>query len=409
MTATGRYGKAALWAGAALAALEFGLLDGLLRAANQRGALRALDPLAGVWWVVLGAGLVLALAGNRSRVAAAVAGDASVAGDAPSRHEIVTATNWRHENRRVLQRSLGLALLAASAVGGVAAVGFKEGTSLFASYEQAVGVVVLAAVAGGALFVASTRATRHIHDDYTHRVSVRLPDLFSVHSFHVHLRQQAEDLGYAVRHEASPERSGASAGYDDSIFLSEGGFTARKRPIPPSDSLIDDDTIVGEIASLSTVGVVGVVLGLVVALAPGSLVVEGVALKLPLAAVLVAAGAGVAYKDYLDRTNHWAELYCVTEGTVYNPETNLYDDHANPASERATPRVSDSESSCELVVTLGAGCSPSFDERQLKQEFEAFAESVGDLAAANQYRVAESEDAGGETASEREQRESRAD
>lgn len=387
MSQIGRYGKLAVWIGGILALLHFGLLDGILRSAGQGGLLRSLSPLANLWWVPLAAGVLAVLADRRGSVEALVGGtQAGIAGSAPNRHEIIAPTNWRHQNQLVLQRSLGLSLLVATAVGAATTILLKETTAVFTGYDTALGFLVLVAAAGTSLLVVSSRSTRHIRDDHTHRVSVRLPDLFSVHSFHVHLRQQAEDLGFAVRNEASPERSGVPTGYDDSIFLSKGGFTTRKRPVPASASLIDDG-LVSELLSLASLGAFAVVLGVLLYFSPGSLVVEGIALTLPLVVVCLGVGVTILLKDYLDRTNHWAELYCVMEGTIYNPETRLYDDSVDVALEHATPQVADSETSCEMIVTVGAGCSPSFDEHQLEDDFATFVDSIEDLAAANQYRI----------------------
>lgn len=387
MSQIGRYGKLAFWIGAILTIINFGYLDGILRDTGQQNLLRPLTPLINLWWLVLAAGILAVVADRRGGVASLFDGEqAGIAGSAPDRHEIITPTNWRHENQLVLQRSLGLSLLVATAAGAAATILLKETTELFSSYDTAGGFLVLVALAAVILLVVSTRSTRHIQDDHTHRVSVRLPDLFSVHSFHVHLRQQAEDLGFAVRNEASPERSGAPTGYDDSIFLSKGGFTTRKRPVPASASLIDDG-LVSELLSLASLGAFAVVLGVLLYFSPGSLVVEGIPLTLPLVVVCLGVGITILLKDYLDRTNHWAELYCVMEGTIYNPETRLYDDSVDVALEHATPQVADSETSCEMIVTVGAGCSPSFDEHQLQDDFATFVDSIEDLAAANQYRI----------------------
>lgn len=388
MPQTTRYGRLALWAGGILGAIKFGLVDGLFLTVGQGDLLRALKPLSNLWWVFAVAGGLAVLANNRSRLAAIVGGSqAAVSGSIPDRHEIITATNWRHQNELVFKRSLGLNLLAATAISAAATLLLKETTAVFTSYDSPLGILIIGGVVGVALLAASTRSSKDIRGDHTHRVSVRLPDLFSVHSFHVHLRQQAEDLGYTVKNDASPERSGMAAAYDDSIFLSNGGFTVRKRPIPPSESLVDDDGIIGEILSTGSVGVFAVLLGVLLYLAPGLLIVEGVGLKSPLMALSLLSGGVVLLKDYVDRTNHWAELYCVMEGTIYNPETQIHDDSTRVPLNNATPRVQDSETSCELIVTLGAGCSPSFDDHQLKQDFSDLVDSVEDLAAANQLRI----------------------
>jgi len=388
MPGVGRYRRAVLWVGVGLAAINFGLLDGLFRAIGERGILRGLRPLANLWWVPATVGGLAVLATRRGQLAAVIGGSqATVVGDAPDRYEIIRSTNWRHESQLIFQRSVGLSLLVATAVGAAITIILKETTEVFTAYDTPLAFLVAVGAVGFGLLAASMRATKHIQDDHTHRISVRLPDLFSAHSFHVHLRQQVEDLGYATRNEASPERSGMPAAYDDSIFLSKGGFTARKRPIPSSAPLIDDDGFVGELLSKGSAGVFAVLLGVLLYLSPGSLIVAETELKLPVMVLSLVVGSLVLAGDYLERTNHWAEIYCVTEGTIYNPETKLYDDSVDVAINHATPQVADSETSGELIVTLGAGCSPSFDEQQLQEEFESFIDSIEDLAAANQFRI----------------------
>lgn len=388
MPGVGRFRRAALWIGVGLAAINFGLLNGIFRAIGQRGLLRSLLPLANLWWIPLTVGVLAVFANRRGRLAALIGGSqATVVGDTPDRHEIIRSTNWRHKSQLIFQRSLGLSLLVATAVGATITILLKETTDVFTAYDTSFAFLVVVATVGLGLLAASMRSTKQIQDDHTHRISVRLPDLFSAHSFHVHLRQQVEDLGYATRNEASPERSGMPSAYDDSIFLSKGGFKARKRPIPSSEPLIDDDGLVGELVSMGSAGVVAVLLGVLLYLAPGSLIVAETELKLPLMVLSLVIGSILLANDYIERTNHWAEIYCVTEGTIYNPETKIYDDSVDVAISHATPQVSDSETSCELIVTLGAGCSPSFDEQQLQQEFETFIESIEDLAAANQFQI----------------------
>ncbi|MFB6151861.1 MAG: hypothetical protein ABEJ40_08660 [Haloarculaceae archaeon] len=297
------------------------------------------------------------------------------------RHEVIAATNWKRVNSIVFRRSLGASLAVAGLVAFVLSVtlGASQGGS--ASTGLGIGaalVWVVAMLVGLMIFLTSRTTSEEIEMDYTHRVSVRVPDLFSVHSFHVHLRQIAEDLGYVVSEKTSPGRGGSAAAFDDEVFLSKGGFKARKRPISPSISFVPEDSPLAEVLNLTTVSMVLTMVGL-------SMLVTG-----PRGVGLVSAlvGAALFVYDYVRRTRQWAELYCIEEGTVYTPTANVHED--DPPEEGVVhrePAVSAAESSTEMIVTLGARNSVYFDDDRLVEDFEAVVSRLDEVAQENSYTV----------------------
>lgn len=243
-------------------------------------------------------------------------------------------------------------------------------------------VWLLAVLVGFVLVLTSRQSAEEVQLDYTHRVSVRIPDLFSLHSFHVHLCQIAEDLGYVVTDRTSPGRGGGPARFDESVYLTEGGFKARKRPIRPSISPLPDDSPYADLASLTTGS-------MVVATVGASLLATG-----PRAVGLLLAllGGGLFVYDYVRRTRQWAELYCVEEGTVYTPTASVHD--GEPPGEGVVhhePAVSAVESSTEMVVTLGAKNSVYFEDARLAEDFEALVGQLDDVASENSYTVVDEE------------------
>lgn len=146
-----------------------------------------------------------------------------------------------------------------------------------------------------------------ITHDYIDKIFVRIPDLFSLHTFHTNLRQCAEDIGYVV-------------------------------------------------------GIIGVILLLI--------------------------GICVFVYDYLTRTQKWGEIYAAEEGTVYIPTANIYDPKLLERIQfRAEPNISASQTSCELVVTIGAKCTKFFDAKELESDFKAIADSIEKIAGENKERV----------------------
>lgn len=295
------------------------------------------------------------------------------------RHEIVETTNWKRLNWIRLRRSLGVALTVAGTVALIVSVAFGDAEGLSGEFGTVVTALWVVAILGGLAVVVTSRTDgEEIAADYTHRVSVRIPDLFSLHSFHVHLRQITEDLGYVPTNDTSPGRGGAPAAFDEEVYLSKGGFKVRKRPFESSLSPLPDDSPMAEVVNLTTASLSLVAIGV-------SLVVTGPRVAgVPL---LLVGGVAFLY-DYVRRTRQWAELYCIEEGTVYTPTAAVHD--GEPPGEGVVhhePAVSAAESSTELLVTLGAKHSMYFEAERLEADFGALTERLEDVAAENSYTV----------------------
>ena len=369
-----------------VAGIGFGLLGAILPPAGPYGArpdwLTTLTDLA-VPLVVLAVVLYLLDRGAFREIAKERGGAGGLLGTAADgpldRYEIVEATNWKRLNWIRLRRSLGVALTVAGTVALVVSLTAGSSSGPGGSNGGAVALLWFGAILLGlALVVTSRTDGEEVAMDYTHRVSVRIPDLFSLHSFHVHLRQVSEDLGYVPTDATSPGRGGTAAAFDDEVFLSKGGFKARKRPFESSLSPLPDDSPMADVLNLTTGSLTLAAIG-------ASLLVTGPQVA---GVPLLLLGAVAFLYDYVRRTRQWAELYCIEEGTVYTPTANVHDgESTGDRSVHHEPAVSAAESSTELLVTLGAKHSVYFAEDRLASDFETLVERVDEVAAENSYTV----------------------
>ncbi|QLH79767.1 hypothetical protein HZS55_21805 [Halosimplex rubrum] len=296
-----------------------------------------------------------------------------------NRYEIIEATNWKRLNWIRLRRSLGVALTVAGTVALLVSLTAGNSEETGGIPGGAMSLLWFGAILLGLAVVVTSRTDgEEVAADYTHRVSVRIPDLFSLHSFHVHLRQITEDLGYVPTSDTSPGRGGSAAAFDEEVYLSKGGFKVRKRPFESSLSPLPDDSPMAEVLNLTTASLSLVAVGV-------SLLVTGPQVA---GVPLLLVGAVAFLYDYVRRTRQWAELYCIEEGTVYTPTAAVHD--GEPPGEGVVhhePAVSAAESSTELLVTLGAKHSVYFAEDRLAADFEDFVERLDDVAAENSYTV----------------------
>ncbi|MFB6146373.1 MAG: hypothetical protein ABEJ08_01640 [Halobacteriaceae archaeon] len=345
------------------------------------GVMRSpLGPLFEFWWLFLLAGGVFLVRdyGLTDRLAGEDLQSRGRRSGPLDREDIIEATNWKRVNFLVFRRSLGVSLAAAGAVALLL-------TLLIGRSAGGIAVAVaslLASLAGVVIFLLSRSHAEEIREDYTHRVSVRVPDLFEVHTFHVHLRQVAEDLGYVTSDVVSPGRGGVRSGFDDGVFLSEGGFTATKRPIAPPISPFPERSTLADAVNVTSASMTAMLVSVaLVATQPsGGRVLVG-------ALLFIGGLVGLVY-SYVTRTRNWARMYCLVEGTVHTPTTNLYAESVGDMeAARVEPTVSSAESSTELIVTVGARQSRYFDEDQLSEDFAAFVSTLDDVAAANSYQV----------------------
>ncbi|SEQ96253.1 hypothetical protein [Natrinema salaciae] len=368
MAATSRNGKVLLTLGILLVAV-----DGLGLTAFG-GPLHVLAPVTDFWWLLVLAGVSLMLLPRLATSASVpffgVGGSAT-----HDRQDIIAATDWSRLGTDAFRNSYGIALTASAAVLFVLALGL-----------QAFGLVALwvGAMIVGALVIAITwRSSNSIIEDYTRTITVRAPDNFAAHSFHIALRQQAEDLGYRIVSTTSPTEGGQRSAVADEIFHANGGFRARNRPIEESRPLAPEveDEYLERVLTVATLGVFVSLLGVTLV----SVDLGGPAVR-ALGAVLFVVGVAIVAYDYAIRTREWAELYCVEEGTIYSTTVNHYADDVLDAfdSPKLEPNASTTETAAVLSVTVSGTCTPLYGEENVEADFEALADAVE--AAADDYR-----------------------
>lgn len=350
--------------------------------------LSTLAPLLSIWWVFFFAGIGL-VAVRRWNIDTPIA-----SGSALARHDIIQSTNWSRMNKYEFRRSIAVALIAAPIP-----------VFILAAVIQRFDVALIWAVITvmGVLWILSLSRDEDITHDFTKSVEVRIPNLFSLHSFHLHLRQTVEDLGYVTAEDTSPERGGARSSHSSDVFLAEGGFTARKQAIPPSRSLLggDSENSGPGVLSVLTLGIFLLMLGVtLVWIAPE---IEGdIQQYVPVAGgIVLLAGIVVTASDYYSRTNNWREIYCVEEGTVYSPTVEVDDtdnEHADSPErgnglsldmdrpealslsmgEDRSTEIRTSQTSGVVTVTIGARRSAAVDTEQFESEFETMQRAIED-------------------------------
>lgn len=367
-TRIAKYGRALVVIAAFLfVADSLGLLD-------PTGPLGFLAPLGGmeVLVLLLFAGIVLVVA-SRARSDGGFSAVRTTLG--LDRDDIIAPTDWARIGKYTLRRSFGAAVAASAAVLLV--------VSLAVQRFDLVGMWVLLLVVGVVVVAITWRSAHPIVDDYTRTFAVRVPDQFAAHSFHVALRQTAEDRGYKIRSAVSPTESGSQSRIDNSVLHAKGGFRARHRPISESRTLIPEfeDGYLSTLLTVSTLGVFTAFLGFMLTQL-SALGLAGVVIGL----ILVVVGVVIIAYDYVIRSREWAELYCVEEGTVYATTVNKYEDDVLDAMDRGVdPTVKSPETSAVLSVTVGAKCTPLYDENDLHADFEALADAVD--AASDDYHL----------------------
>lgn len=377
MASTSRNGKVLLALGVLLFALNTAGMTG------PGGSLSSLAPVTDIWWLVALVGAALVLLTR-------LPGDVGIpffnvtTGIGHDRQDIIAATDWSRMGRTALRSSYGIALTASATVLFVVALGL-----------QAFDLVALwiAAMIIGALVIAITwRSSNEIIEDYTETITVRVPDNFAAHSFHIALRQQAEDLGYKIVANTSPTEGGRPSAVADDVFHADGGFSARNRPIEESRPLAPeiDDEYLERILTVATLGVFVALLGVTLV----SIDLGGAAAS-ALGAVLFIVGAVIVAYDYATRTREWAELYCLEEGTIYSTTVNRYTDDVRESFEspQIQPSASTTETAAVLSVTVSATCTPLYGEDAVEEDFETLVDAVESAAAEYRFEVVDEGDA----------------
>ena len=337
----------------------------------------------GFWWLFLGAGIV-GLAVNRGSInIPAIRTESSI-----QRQDIIKPTNWSRTGKYALRKSYGIGLVVASLIAFVLAL--IVGNVGLALLWFVVGLL------GGVWSLIAWRFDRDVTTDHTSTFSVRAPDLFSAHDFHIAIRQTAEDLGYEMQRETSPGIGGEPAEHNGELFHAKGGFKARKRPIASSRMLVsdmEDEPFVSDLLTLATAGIIALLIG-VTSLASASISLE-LALRTDefdivyfIGPLFLFGGLGVTLYDYYTRTREWGELYCVEEGTIHGSTTRVYEERTLESLEsHVEPTVTTAESSATLSVTVGAKCSNLFDEDELESDLETLIDAVDQAATANELDI----------------------
>lgn len=285
-------------------------------------ALGFVQPIIDFWWIFAGIG-ILGIINKRSGI-----NIPSVRTESPTeRQSIIQSTNWVRESESILRYSFGSAILLSSVIMFVVSRALGKSTlSVF---------WILFSIAGIILIIFAWKRENSIVTHHTQTISIRAPDLFAVHSFHVALRQAAENLGYQIRENTSPSQGGRSSANNQSIFHANGGFKGRKRPIEPSNILFEEaaeNKYLSIVATTATLGVFSTLLGITILTVPPTffitaLTVDSVNLEPShvIGMLLLISGIAITAYDYFKRTREWGEIYCVEEGTIYNSTINLHE------------------------------------------------------------------------------------
>jgi hypothetical protein len=377
MSRASQWGRWLALTGAVFAVFEFFLQDLLY------GLPIFVSDLVGLWWAFLGVG-VAALAFDRGSISVpAIRTEPSV-----QRQDIIRPTNWARTGKYDLRKSYGIGLVVAALVAFILALIVGN---------VAIGLLwLVAGLVGAVWMITAWRFGRDITADRTATFSVRAPDLFSAHDFHIAIRQAVEDLGYKIQRETSPGIGGEPAEHNGEIFHAKGGFKGRKRPIASSRLLVSDvadEPYVSELLTLSTAGVVATLIG-ITSLASASIPLETAMstsefdIVYLVGPVFLFGGVAATLYDYYTRTREWGELYCVEEGTVHGSTTRMYEDRTlESLDSHAEPTVTTAESSATLSVTVGAKSSGLFDDDELESDLDTLVEAVDRAAAANKLDV----------------------
>ncbi len=333
-----------------------------------------------VWWLFLIAGIGLLIAG-RTRIGTLTSAKAL----SFYRYDIIKSTNWIRASKIEFRRTLGMGLIASGIILLILELIWKTFSLLF--------IWLILIVIGVIWVVLAWWVPYLITHDYTHKIFVRIPDIFSLHTFHTNLRQCAEDVGYGISEDVSPGESSSSSSYNNNIFLLKGGFKAIKKPISPSKPLfsgISEMPLISDILTVSTLSLFLMMLG-------GTLMTHGMTVWITedwgtavgiIGIILLLIGICIFVYDYLTRTQKWGEVYVAEEGTIYIPTANIYDPKLLERIQfRAEPNISASQTACELVVTIGARCTKFFDAKELESDFKTITDSIGKIAEENKLKV----------------------
>lgn len=231
-------------------AIVFLILSLLLSEIVPYTVRRALEPLMflfQIWWLFLIAGIALLIIGKRPTTKARIS---MLRGLSFSRHDIIKATNWARIGKAELMRPIGVCI----AISGVILILVE------AAFDFVLAPLWLMLIAVG--IVLAVLVPRSIEFDSAKTFLLRIPDIFSVHTFHTLLRHSLENLGYIVSEELSPFQGSSPSSLDNSILSIKGGIKAAKKSYPPSKSLTPELSEIPVIRHFLTVLGIGVLLSL---------------------------------------------------------------------------------------------------------------------------------------------------
>ncbi|NKQ37988.1 MAG: hypothetical protein HF967_00655 [Methanosarcinales archaeon] len=309
-----------------------------------------------------------------------------------NRQDIIQPTNWIRSNKIEFRKHLGIGLI----VSGAILLIFELIWGPF--YLLPIWLIFI--VIGVTYIILAWWIPYLIIHDYTHKVFIKVPDVFSLHTFHTNLRQCAEDIGYGIQTDVSPGENSYLSSYKNNIFLLNGGFKAIKKPLLNSKPLLSstsESSFISDILTMSTLGIFLIMLG-------GTLITYGMTVWIYkdwgivvsiIGKIMLLFGIIVFVHDYITRTQKKGEIYVIEEGTVYIPTAKIYDSKLIEKSELLNSsiiklpdsNISTSQTSCELTVTLGARCTKLFNKNELEDDFKVIIDSIEKIADENKLNV----------------------
>ncbi len=215
-----------------------------------------------------------------------------------SRHDIIKSTNWARIGAGIYRKPLAIAFM----IIGLFFI-FTIFIAQFFIILFFIGIIVLAA--GIYLWI---KKIISIEFDFSKNVMIRLPTFFSIHTFHIFMRQGLEDQGYIISEDISPVEGGSTS-IIPGIFLLKGGVKGIKKEI-----------------------------------------------------------------KLLRKDGKRAEIYLIEEGTIFHSNLNIYDqsifDKLKSGHINLEPTIKSNQTSCELLLTIGATRNKFFEKDKLQQDFD---------------------------------------
>lgn len=335
-----------------------------------------------VWWLFLIAGIVLLIIGRRPAIIARIP---TLRGLSFRRHDIMGATNWARIGKVELLRPMGVCIALSGLILLLVEIAFEFTLSSLWFILIVVGVVLAVLV------------PRSIEFDHTKNFLLRIPNIFSIHTFHTLLRHSLEDLGYIIVEELSPIQGSSPSSLDKSILPLSGGIRVTKRSYPLSKLLIPELSEMPIIRHFLTVFGIGLFLSLL----GFSLIVHSIltpyaewaGVILVIGLILLILGSIILVYDRIKRAARFAEIYILEDGTIHVPTINLYEPRALRSESIGIvwrePNFSVKHASCEVIVTIGALRNRFFDKKELEEDFNKVVSALETRARESSFALKE--------------------